>query len=161
MVHPWTKEVTSFLSKGTKAYAAGDIEEKEVTGNSFVGEFEEEPCRLVDMYTASPDQRIYNGREILFHDSEPIWAASYHGVVDKTADPDEVLTVHTKALKKPAKELPIRGPRSIRINGVEYRLDSLKGPLSIARFVVTEYMIQDGIQIYDGHIIGGWLTSEA
>lgn len=155
-----TRELKSFLSKGTKAYAAGELDQRQVSENSFVSEYEAGSFRLVDMYTSSSDKRIYNGREIVFHDAQPIWAAAYHGAMVKEADPEEVLTAYAKALKKPAKELPIRGPRRVEIGGIEYRLDSVRGPLRVARFAVTEYMLKDGARIYDGHIAGGWLTDE-
>jgi hypothetical protein len=151
-----TRELTSFLSRATKAYAAGEMEEQKVSDTSFVGRFEHRHLSIVDMYTASPDKRVYNGRELVFHDGQPIWAAAYHGAIEKRVDPDEVLSVYAEALKKPARELPIRGPRRVEINGVEYRLDSLRGPMHVARFAVTEYMVKDGARIYDGHIAGGW-----
>lgn len=147
----------SFLAESTLAYAEGDYQEKEVGKNLFVGKYQSGVYGVVDTYRRSGDKRVYSGREEVSRRRIPRWSATYHGSFSKDHEPEEALDAYAEALKSPTAELPIRGPRNVKINGFEYSLDSTHGPLSIARFAVIEQMTKDGARIYRGDIAGGWL----
>jgi hypothetical protein len=147
----------SFLTESTLAYSSDGYAE-EMVGNGLVqASFRSGGYEIKDDFNVSSDNRIYNGREVVLRDGEAIWAAAYHGAVNDTEDPVEILDIYAKVLETPAEELPIRGPRQVEINGYKYQLDSLSGPLQVARFAIVESITEQSRQLYQGHIAGGWL----
>lgn len=157
------KELKSFLRSATLAYAAGEYEMAEVSPHNYTARWEDGRYQMMDNWSTDapePQARIYSGQETVSRDSEEIWAAGYRGVIGDRFEPEDVLASYIKALRRPRPELPIRGPRSMRLgDGRVYRLSSVFGPLKVKDFAVEESIIQRGVRIYHGHIIGGTLES--
>jgi hypothetical protein len=147
----------SFLRESTIAYAEDAVAEEEVEHNLIVGTFSSGPFTMTDTYRVSPDMRVYNGVEEVTHQDDPLWRAAYTGSVLKSVRKSTVpgvLDVYKQVLKSPDPELPIRGPRKMQIGEYEYTLDSVRGPLKVARFAVVEEIKKDGKRLYTGEISG-------
>lgn len=151
------KSLKSFLAESTIAYAEGEVDETELGPGEHQGVYKTRNWHITDSYFVSPDKKVYSGQEVVTRRGEVLWTSVYHGAVAHEADTELALRAYAEALKHPAPELPIRGPRRLQIGDKLYTLDSLRGPLSIARFVVTDRIHQSGHRIYDGHIAGGWM----
>jgi hypothetical protein len=152
------KSLKAFLAESTIAYAEGEVGETEIVTGEHQGVYKTRNWRIEDSYHVSPDKRIYSGQEVVTRRGDVLWKSVYHGEVVPDTDPELALSVYAQALKQPAPELPIRGPRRLQIGDMLYTLDSLRGPLSVARFAVTDQIRQNGSRIYDGHIAGGWIV---
>lgn len=151
-------DLKAFLTEATLAYADDAMEIQEAPEGGQRGTFESGQFRIVDTWDESHNGRVYNGNEAVFKNGELIWKAAYHGAISAEAEPTEVLSMYSEALRKPAPELPIRGPRVLEIGDKKYTLDSLRGPLSVARFAVVDQITWDSKRVYDGHITGGWMA---
>ena len=148
----------SFLKEATIAYANGAMDEEMIEEGLIAGAYSSGQFTITDTYRVSDDKRIYSGREEVTHMDAPLWSAVYHGAVLPEADPGPVLDLYAHVLRKPAAELPIRGPRELQIGDYKYTLGSTHGPLKVARFAVIEEITQHNKRVYRGDIAGGWIS---
>jgi hypothetical protein len=159
------RELKSFLRNATRAYATDEYVTTQVSPRNYVGMWEDENYRIVDMWTtdtAEPDARVYLGRELVVRNGENIWGAGYKGVISADIEPEDLLASYARALMRPRPELPIRGPKSMRLGKNRiYRFGSVSGALNLRDFAVEEAITENGVRIYKGHLIGGILTNEA
>lgn len=146
-----------FLKESTIAYAEGAIDDEEIDEGLHAGAFSSGSFTITDIYKVSPDTRVYSGTEEVTYKDVPVWRAGYTGTILRSVpkrDVPKVLGIYGQVLRDPAEELPIRGPRKAKIGEYEYSLDSLRGPLTVARFAVAEEIRMNGRRIYTGDIHG-------
>ena len=64
----------------------------------------------------------YGGREVVFHDGQPVWMAVYFGwVEDQSAGIDKVYSFLQRALLRAPEEFPVRGPDEFSEGPFVYR----------------------------------------
>jgi len=152
------RSLKTFLRKSTIAYANSATSEEEIDPGLYCGHFSYEDFDITDLYRVSPDSRTYIGVEEVAHGNVPVWRAAYTGSIMANVEPeivDDILGFYKRALKKPAQELPIRGPRTISIGEYKYTLSSTRGPLKVARFAIAEEITHRGSRVYIGDVSGG------
>ena len=95
----------------------------------------------------------YGGREVVFYKGKPAWIMVYYGAVDSsTKDFNPVYEVLKKALMNFPKDLPLRGPASLKDGSFEYK-NKWQG--NLASFSGKEIILKNGKEVYFANYSGG------
>ncbi len=103
----------------------------------------------------------FGGREVVSKDGKVLWMMTYFGaLVDTSADIGDTYGIGLKeAMRQPAEELPVRGPRQFTAsNGYKY---SFEWNGNLDRFVGVEKISNaKGEVVYVGEVSGGLVDEQ-
>lgn len=145
------KGLNAFLLKfALEGYASGDEKSwiKEKDGSTSIIK-EHKDWKLHDNFFGGEP---YGGREMVFFKNKPYWIMAYYGQVLKVMDPNEIYPPLREALSVPEEDMPIRGPKYLKINDFTYKF-SWEGTLE--QFVANESISLGEQVVYESTFIGG------
>ncbi len=158
--------VSDFLMTTWANYAPGGEaldEEVPQADGSLVGTTVDGSWKMVDTYHVNATRTRFNGREVVFKDDEPIWAANYHSVIPDESQSEAVLGFfYGHVAANPDPHFPvsaIQGTQDERF--IFSRRKLMSGELTVARFAIGE-AIQDRSKsdtvVFNNLVIGGWIS---
>lgn len=112
--------------------------------------------KLDDNYFTSEDGRRYHGRETVFYKGKPYWFIAYSGFVNDLTDPGIVYTFLKKAMLKPIKNFPVRGPKAYNENEWKYNMHIPSCNLN--EFTAEETIKNYNKEVYKAYFIGGLIN---
>lgn len=169
MAEPFRDEagVKEFLMTTWANYApGGDAVDNEVLqpDGSLVGTTIDGSWKMTDTYHVNPTNTHFNGREVIFKDDVPVWAANYHSIIPDEATSADVLEFfYGHVAANPNPKFPVAaviGTQDERFRYL-YRSSMGKRALTVARFAITEEIHdkqRNNLPVFGSHIIGGWIS---
>lgn len=145
------KKLIAFLLKvALGGYASGDEKSwiKEKDGSTSIIK-EDKDWKMHDNFFGGEP---YGGRETIFYKNKPFWIMVYYGQVLKVMDPAEIYKTLREALCVPEEDMPIRGPKYLKIKDFTYKL-SWQGNLE--QFVANETISLGDQEVYEATFVGG------
>lgn len=143
------KRINDFLIEANRQGYASGISGKKEKDKSTTIEYSKGDWKFHDNFFGGEP---YGGREVIFIKDKPVWIMVYYGRVLSVSDPDEVYKILRKALSRPIKKMPIRGPKSLKSDRYSYRF-SFQG--SLEDFVANESIYLGDQEVYSATFLGG------
>jgi hypothetical protein len=167
MADPYRNEegLRDFLFTTWAGYVPGGevVEEVQQPDGSLVGTTIDGSWKMVDTYHVNPRKTLFNGREVIFKDNEPVWAANYHTVIAGEENSPSVLGFfYGVVAANPNPEFPVTAINGVHDERFSFRTESLlTGKLAVAHFVLKERIHDKSYHdasVYRSHVAGGWIS---
>ncbi|MEJ0072620.1 MAG: hypothetical protein WDN27_00800 [Candidatus Saccharibacteria bacterium] len=129
---------------------------------SLLGTVIDGSWKMTDTYHVNNDKTAFNGREVIFKDGMPIWAANYHSVIPDPTDSTAVLEFfYGTVAANPNPVLPVTAIDGTENDQFRFKVESmLGGKPTLARFVLAETILYKPTSraSFLNHVIGGWIN---
>jgi len=150
------EDLRAFLVDANKhTYSTGDesINKKESDKSTTITYIKDDWKFHDNFFGGEP----YGGREVIFYKNSPVWIMVYYGSIKKNVPAEAMYPILQMALRNMPGEAPFRGPREMKEGEYTYNND-WSG--SIEKFSGKEIIVQNGVEVYSAHYIGGLVDSK-
>lgn len=151
------KQLKDFLIFAAEnGYANSSVRKVRESNTSETIHLQKNEWELNDNYFTSKDGRRFHGHETVFYKGKPYWFIAYSGFVDELTDPGIAYGFLKKAMLKPVKNFPIRGPKAYNENEWQYNMQI--PTYNLNKFTAEETIKHNDNEVYKAYFIGGLIN---